>query len=64
MNDVKYIEDEIDDIETELYSMMKYDVYYNFGEGLNDIDDYRTTLEDRLVFLNGVLSGIQSGYYM
>ena len=64
MIDVKIIEDEIEDIEIELYSMMQYDVCFNFGEGLNDLDVYKTTLEDRLVFLNGVLSGIQSGYYM
>lgn len=64
MIDVKIIEDEIEDIEIELYSMMQYDVCFNFGESLNDLDDYRTILEDRLVFLNGVLSGIQSGYYM
>ena len=64
MIDVKIIEDEIEDIEIELYSMMQYDVCFNFGEGLYDLDDYKTTLEDRLVFLNGVLSGIQSGYYM
>ncbi|EHC1065323.1 hypothetical protein JY216_003658 [Salmonella enterica subsp. enterica serovar Chomedey] len=64
MIDVKIIEDEIEDIEIELYSMMQYDACFNFGEGLNDLDDYRTILEDRLVFLNGVLSGIQSGYYM
>lgn len=64
MKDVKIIEDEIEDIQIELYSMMQYDVCFNFGEGLNDLDDYRTILEDRLVFLNGVLSGIQSGYYM
>ncbi|HHB6679115.1 hypothetical protein ACF8R8_20975 [Enterobacter cloacae complex sp. FYR_6] len=64
MIDVKIIEDEIEDIEIELYSMMQYDVCFNVGEGLNDLDDYRTILEDRLVFLNGVLSGIQSGYYM
>ena len=64
MVDIKTIEDEIEDIEEELCSMVNYDDCFNFEEDLNDLDDYKTTLEDRLVFLNGVLSGIQSGYYM
>jgi len=27
--------------------MVNYDVCFNFEEDLNDLDDYKTTLEDR-----------------
>lgn len=64
MTGIKCIEDEIEDIQSELYSIDRYNLYFDFGEDLNSLDDYKLSLENRLMFLNEVLSGIQSGYYM
>lgn len=50
MTNVKYIEDEIEDIQSELYSIDSYNVYFDFGDDLNNLDDYKLGLENRLIF--------------
>lgn len=50
MTVVKYIEDEIEDIQSELYSIDRYNLYFGFGDDLNSLDDYKSGLENRLRF--------------
>lgn len=62
MIEERYIEDEIEDIESELLSISEYDVYFNVDDRLIiNIDRHKEELERRLSFLKNVLSDIYEG---